>query len=71
MRPYIAVLTARIRMLLQYRTAALAGLSTQFFWGLIKVMTFEAFYRSTTAPQPMSFDQVVSYTLMALPEDAN
>jgi ABC-2 type transport system permease protein len=48
-------------MLLQYRAAALAGLGTQLFWGLIRVMIFEAFYASTTAPQPMTFAQVVTY----------
>ena len=36
MRPYWAVLSARFRMLLQYRAAALAGLGTQVFWGLIR-----------------------------------
>ena len=61
MKPYLAVLSARFRMLLQYRVAALAGCSTQLFWGLIRVMIFEGFYLSSTAPQPMSFPQVVTY----------
>ncbi len=61
MTPYLAVITARFRMLLQYRVAALAGMSTQLFWGLIRVMIFEAFYRSSTAVQPMTFPEVVNY----------
>jgi viologen exporter family transport system permease protein len=61
MRAYRAVLSARFRMLLQYRAAAVAGFATQLFWGLIRVMVFEAFYRSSSAPQPMRFDQVVTY----------
>jgi len=61
MKPYLAVLSARFRMLLQYRAAALAGCATQLFWGLIRVMIFEAFYFSSTAPQPMSFPQVKTY----------
>ena len=61
MRPYLAIISARIRMMLQYRIAALAGLSTQLFWGLIRVMIFEAFYRSTTAEQPMSLADVITY----------
>ena len=61
MKPYLAVLSARFRMLLQYRAAALAGCATQLFWGLIRVMIFEGFYLSSTAPQPMSFPQVVTY----------
>jgi len=48
-------------MLLQYRAAALAGIGTQIFWGLIRVMIFEAFYRSTTAPQPMKLEDVITY----------
>ena len=61
MSPYWAVLGARIRTLLQYRAAALAGLVTQFFWGGIRVMVFMAFYRSTTAPQPMDLSETISY----------
>ena len=60
-KSYIAVLSARFRALLQYRAAAFAGFGTQLFWGLIRVMIFEAFYRSTTAPQPMTVDEVVTY----------
>jgi ABC-2 type transport system permease protein len=48
-------------MLLQYRAAALAGLWTQVFFGLVLLMIYEAFYASTTAPQPMSFAEIVSY----------
>jgi ABC-2 type transport system permease protein len=61
MRAYAAIMSARFRMLLQYRAAAIAGFATQLFWGFIRVMIFEAFYRSTTAPQPMAYDQVVTY----------
>jgi ABC-2 type transport system permease protein len=48
-------------MLLQYRAAAVAGLGTQLFWGLIRVMIFGAFYRSTTTSQPMTYPDVVTY----------
>lgn len=61
MTAYAAVLSARFRLLLQYRGAAIAGMGTQLFWGLIRTMIFTAFYYSTTAPQPMSREQVVSY----------
>ena len=61
MRPYIAVVSARFRMLLQYRAAAAAGFGCQLFWGLIRVMIFDAFYRSSTAEQPMTFGQAVTY----------
>lgn len=61
LRPYRAILSARFRMLLQYRAAALAGLWTQIFFGLVLLMIYEAFYRSTTMRQPMMFAEVVSY----------
>lgn len=61
MRPYLAVISARIRMGLQYRAAALAGFGTQLFWGLIRLMIFDAFFRSTTTAQPMSLGQTVDY----------
>lgn len=61
MIPYWAVLSARYRMLLQYRAAALAGAGTQFFWGFIKIMVLEAFYLSAGGEQPMTFAMAVSY----------
>jgi ABC-2 type transport system permease protein len=61
MMAYAAVLGANFRMMLQYRAAAFAGVATQVFWGLIRVMIFEAFYRSSAATQPMSLPEVVDY----------
>jgi ABC-2 type transport system permease protein len=62
MRPYTAILSARFRMLLQYRAAALAGIGTQLFFGLVRMMIFEAFYRSPSAgQQPMDAQQVTTY----------
>ena len=61
MKVYWAVLSARFRMLLQYRAAAAAGLVTQIFWGFIRVMVFTAFYESTTSPQPMTIHETVTY----------
>lgn len=62
MSAYVALFRARFRTLLQYRAAALAGVATQLFWGLIKIMILEAFYRQTTQAQPMSFREAVTYT---------
>ncbi|MCA1596185.1 MAG: ABC-2 family transporter protein [Chloroflexi bacterium] len=61
MKAYLAIVSARFRMLLQYRAAAAAGFATRLFWGLIRMMIFEAFYRSSTAAQPMTYPQVVTY----------
>jgi ABC-2 type transport system permease protein len=62
LRPYRAVVSARFRVLLQYRAAAIAGLWTQVFWGLVLIMIYEAFYHSSDpAARPMAFAQLVSY----------
>ncbi|MGE0433893.1 MAG: ABC transporter permease [Planctomycetota bacterium] len=73
--PYLAVYATRFRALLQYRTAALAGLATQFFWGLIRMMIFVAFYRSATDATdiPMPLADTITYvwlgqaTLLVMP----
>jgi ABC-2 type transport system permease protein len=59
--PYLAVLSSRFRMLLQYRAVALAGIATQVIWGIIRAQIFAAFYASSTAPQPMTADQTITY----------
>jgi ABC-2 type transport system permease protein len=59
--PYMAVMSARFRALLQYRAAAVAGVATQLFFGFVRVQIFDAFYQSSRAPQPMTHDQVITY----------
>ena len=73
MTAYLAIFKARFLALLQYRAAAAAGFATQVMWGFIRIMIFAAFYRSTTASQPMTEAEVVTYIwlsqafLMVLP----
>ncbi|MEF2243496.1 MULTISPECIES: ABC transporter permease [unclassified Paenibacillus] len=61
MNKYMAVWRLTFLNGLQYRTAALAGLSTQLFFGFIFIMIFSAFYSSTSAAQPMSWNELVNY----------
>lgn len=61
MKTYYSVLRLRLYNGMQYRVAALAGVATQFFWGLIFIMVFEAFYSQVVTPPPMSLDEVVTY----------
>ena len=61
MKAYLAILSSRFLALLQYRAAAIAGVGTQLFFGLVRVMIFDGFYRSSSGPQPMNYDQVVTY----------
>src|SRR5215472_11978688 len=59
-RPYLAILSARFSLMLQYRTAALAGFATQCWWGVIKIMVLAAFYAGN-ARQPISLSQAITY----------
>lgn len=61
MNAYRAVFRLRLQMGLQYRTAALAGLVTQFFWGLMLIMLYDAFYSQATTQPDISFSQLVNY----------
>jgi ABC-2 type transport system permease protein len=61
MTAYWALLKVRFLGLLQYRTAAAAGLFTQTFFGLVMVGIFSAFYHASTAPQPLTLAQVTTY----------
>lgn len=62
MKPYWALFLARARTLFQYRIAAMAGLVTQWVFGFIMISVLSAFYGSTTAEQPMTLAQTVTYT---------
>ena len=44
MKAYFSVFKLRLIYGLQYRAAALAGVATQFFWGIMHIMIYEAFY---------------------------
>ena len=59
-RPYVAILWARFSLMLQYRTAALAGFATQCWWGVIKIMVLWAFYAGN-AHQPITRAQAITY----------
>ncbi|MCQ1531187.1 ABC transporter permease [Lutispora saccharofermentans] len=59
MKAYYSLFKMRLLKGLQYRVAALAGVCTQFFWGFMFIMIFEAFYNSTTASQPISLRELI------------
>lgn len=61
MRAYLAIFRLRLIASLQYRAAALAGLSTQFAWGFMQLLAFSVFYRTDPASFPMEFPQLVGY----------
>ena len=61
MKPYLSYFKLKYATELQYRIAAMAGLSTQFFFGFVYVSIYIAFYESGGTNLPMSLEQLVSY----------
>lgn len=61
MKKYYSFFRIRFKTGLQYRTAAIAGIITQFFWGFMYLMMYKAFYISDPSSIPMPFDQLSSY----------
>ncbi len=61
MRTYLAIFRMRLIAGLQYRAAAWAGVATQFFWGFMYIMIYQAFYASSQTQPPMAWPQLVSY----------
>ena len=64
MKPYLSLFRIRCINGLQYRMAALAGLTTQFAWGFMEILAFSVFYRANPAAFPMAFPHLVSYIWM-------
>lgn len=61
MKKYMSFFKIRFINSLQYRAAAYAGMATQFFWGLMEILIFAAFYRSNADAFPMEFQDLSSY----------
>lgn len=61
MKKYISFFRLRLVTGLQYRTAALAGVATQFFWGFMEIIALRAFYESDPSAYPMTLDETCSY----------
>ena len=62
MKPYISIFKIKFMNNIQYRAAALAGISTQAFFGIVYIMVYLAFYKSgTTNNLPMNWPELASY----------
>jgi len=61
MKPYISLLRVRFLNGLQYRAAALGGLTTQFFWGAMLIFIFKAFYGASESAGGFLYKDLVSY----------
>ena len=60
MKAYISYFRSELIVGLQYRAAAIAGLSTQFFWGIVLSFIYTAFY-SHASLESFSLAQLMSY----------
>jgi len=61
MKPYVSLLRVRFLNGLQYRAAAFSGLITQFFWGLMLIFVFSAFYGGDACSNGFYFNDLVTY----------
>lgn len=61
MKAYFSIFRIRMQEALQYRAAAWAGVCTQFFWGFMRIMIYQAFYESSDRVMPMEFRQLCTY----------
>jgi ABC-2 type transport system permease protein len=60
MSKYLSFFKLRVAVGLQYRFSAIAGLATQFFWGLMLLFLYEAFYKNGIST-PFEWKGLVSY----------
>jgi len=61
-KAYFAIFRAYMKTLLQYRTAAIAGIVTQIFFGLIMITIYKAFYATSPGSASMSVQDFIIYT---------
>ena len=61
MKQYLSFFKLKFSIGLQYRAAALAGLSTQVFFGIIFVLIYTAFYDSGIGNVGMTLSELTTY----------
>ena len=61
MRKYASFFRMRLLAGLQYRTAALAGMSTQLVWGTMEILPYRAFWLSDPDRFPMGMEPLPAY----------
>ena len=61
MKQYTSFFRMRLLAGLQYRTAALAGMSTQLVWGTMEILLYRAFWLSDPGRFPMGMEALAAY----------
>ena len=61
---YLAFVSKSFQRRMQYRVANLAGLTTNFFFLLVHVFVYTAFYAARTDPQPLNLNEIITYFVL-------
>jgi len=61
---YLAFARKSFQKQMQYRIANLAGLTTNFFFLLVQIFVYTAFYAARPGPQPLNLKQVMTYFVL-------
>lgn len=61
MKQYLSFFKLKFAVGLQYKAAALAGIATQVFFGLVFIMVYIAFYSSGDANVDISLSEIIPY----------
>ena len=61
MKTYLTIFKLKFMNNIQYRAAAIAGIFTQFFFGIVYIMVYLAFYKSSPNSSPMEWQELVNY----------
>ena len=61
---YLAFARKSCQKRMQYRVANLAGLTTNFFFLLVHIFVYTAFYAARTGPQPLNLNEIITYFVL-------
>ena len=61
---YLAFVGKSFQRQMQYRVANLAGLTTNFFFLLVHIFVYTAFYAVYTGPQPLNLNEIITYFVL-------
>ena len=61
MRQYLSFFKIKFATGLQYKSAAIAGLATQIFFGFVFIMVYVAFYGSGTPEADITLSEIIPY----------
>ena len=61
---YLAFVAKSFQRRMQYRVANLAGLTTNFFFLLVHIFVYTAFYAARTDPQPLNLNEIITYFVL-------